>query len=233
MKIAVCDDEPVFLEIVKRELEQYYQSLDVEIKKFSSGKALIQAVKEDPFLYLCIFLDIEMPGMTGLQTAKELERAGISIPVILLTSHTEYALKGYEVGAFRFLTKPADQEELHRVLKAVENQNISQRRLVVNQDGRSFYLPLDQILYFKSENVYIVIQTEQGHYLVRKKIKEQQEELPVPQFFRVHRSYIINMAKLQDFDGKKVTLKGGISIPVGRGRREEFQKAAARYMIEN
>ena len=91
---------------------------------------------------------------------------------------------------------------------------------------------MNQILYFKSENVYIVIYTETGHYLIRKKLKEQCKELPELQFFQVHRSYIVNMSKVQAYDGKEVVLADGTRVPVGRGRRAAFQKAAARFLKE-
>lgn len=230
MKIAVCDDEPVFLEMIRRELEQYFRRLDVEICTFPSGTELLREIKKAPFAYFCIFLDIEMPGLTGLQTANELEREGISTPVILLTSHMEYALKGYEIGAFRFLTKPVSREKLHHALAAVEQQRMADRRLVLSQNGREIYLPLSRILYIKSENVYLIIHTETAHYLIRKKLKDQQKELPAAQFFQVHRSYVINLSKIQAYDGKNVQLTDGTRIPVGRGRREAFQKAAARFM---
>ena len=75
----------------------------------SDGKELEEAVKKEPFSYTCIFLDVEMPGMNGFETAKALRDAGCQAPVILLTSHREYAPEGYEVGAFRFLTKPLEK----------------------------------------------------------------------------------------------------------------------------
>lgn len=233
MKIAVCDDEPVFSEIMKEELEQYFGSLDVEIQMFSSGLDMLNEVRKNPHAYLCIFLDIEMPGISGLQTSETLGGEKILIPVILLTSHTEYALKGYEVGAFRFLTKPVNRKKLYQALEAVERQRMSEQRLTVSQDGRDFFLPLNQILYIKSENVYLIIQTETEHFLIRKKLRDQQKALPVPQFFQVHRSYIVNMARIRAYDGKEVVLTDGTRIPVGRGRKSAFQEAAARFLREH
>ena len=87
MRIGICDDEPVFLEIMRKELEAYYRSLDLEVRAFSDGKELEKAVKKEPFSYTCIFLDVEMPGMNGFETAKALRDAGCQAPVILLTSH--------------------------------------------------------------------------------------------------------------------------------------------------
>ena len=102
----------------------------------------------------------------------------------------------------------------------------------MRKSGREFYLPLNEILYFKSENVYLDIQTEKGRFLVRKKLKEQLAELPETAFFQVHRSYIVNLEKIQSFDGKEVALADGSKIPVGRGKRAAFQGAVIRYLKE-
>ena len=232
MRIGICDDEPVFLEIMQKELEAYYRSLDLEVRAFSDGKELEEAVKKEPFSYTCIFLDVEMPGMNGFETAKALRDAGCQAPVILLTSHREYAPEGYEVGAFRFLTKPLEKDKLHRALEAVENEKRDRGRLLVSQSGREFYLPLNEILYFKSENVYLDIQTEKGRFLVRKKLKEQLAELPETAFFQVHRSYIVNLEKIQSFDGKEVALADGRKINLVRGKRAAFQGEVIRYLKE-
>ena len=232
MRIGICDDEPVFQEIMRRELEAYYRSLDLEVRVFSDGTELEEAVRKEPLSYTCIFLDVEMPGMNGLETAKVLREIGCQAPVILLTSHREYAPEGYEVGAFRFLTKPLEREKLYRALEAAEKEGRGKGRLVVSQNGKEYYLPSNEILYFKSENVYLNIQTEKGRFLVRKKLKEQLTELPAGAFFQVHRSYIVNMEKIQTFDGKEVILTDGSKIPVGRGKRTLFQRAVLRYLKE-
>ena len=80
MKIAVCDDEPIFLEMIRKELEQYYKSLDVMIETFHSGEDLLRVIKRNPQIYRCIFLDIEMPGLSGLDTAEKVKEMGLSIP---------------------------------------------------------------------------------------------------------------------------------------------------------
>lgn len=231
MKIGVCDDERIFLEIMHRELEAYYRSLDVEIRTFSSGQELLEDLKKAPFSYACIFLDVEMPEMSGFETAEAMQTMGCRTPVILLTSHREYAPDGYEVGAFRFLSKPVEQKKLYEALGALEKTRREGKRIIVSQDGREFFLSLEEILYFKSENVYLDIETEKGHFLVRKKLKEQLEELPKPSFCQVHRSYIVNLAKVHGYDGKQIILTDGSRIPVGRSRREAFRDAAARYMM--
>ena len=154
------------------------------------------------------------------------------IPILLLTSHTEYALKGYEIQAFRFLQKPLEREALHRALAAVEAQCIRHQKVVIGQDGRDFYLPVEDILYIKSENVYLSvwIKGSEDYYLVRKKLREQIEELPRKLFFQVHRSYIVNLGHVHSYDGEKILLTDGTKIPVSRRKRALFQEAMSYYL---
>ena len=174
-----------------------------------------------------------MPGLSGLDTAEKVKEMGLSIPVILLTSHTEYAMQGYEVGAFRFLGKPVEQEKLHQALESVEKMEAEGRRLSVRVDGKDLFIPVEEILYLKSENVYLSIQTEKERYLIRGKIKDQLFQLPEEQFFQIHRSWIINLRKVYSYDGKKVFLTEGTQIPVGRNRRESFQRMMSKWVKEN
>ena len=235
MKIAVCDDDPFFLKLVSEELEQYYKSLDMCIEAFSSGTELIRAVEAQPFAYLCIFLDIEMPQISGFQTALQIHKVNPQIPVLLLTSHTECAMQGYEVQAFRFLGKPLERETLHRALKAVECRHVRRQRIAIWQDGREIYLPAAEILYIKSENVYLSIWVRgesHRYYLVRKKLREQAEELPEGVFFQVHRSYLVNLRQVRSYDGRQVWLTDGTKIPVSRKKKESFQEAMSRYLRE-
>ena len=111
MKIIVCDDEKYICEDLEKRLREYYQSLDVLILSVSSGEELLRTMEREPEEAACIFLDIEMKGMDGLETARRLRADYPDLPVLLLTSHTELAMEGYEVQAFRFLAKPLRQEK--------------------------------------------------------------------------------------------------------------------------
>ena len=231
MRIGVCDDEPLFLDTLREKLEGYYRSLDLRIDDFSSGEALVRAVEKDPFSWSLVFLDIEMPGMSGLEAARAVRDVNDAIPVILLTSHTEYAMKGYEVEAFRFLSKPVEEESLFRALRAVEERESRNRKIRIKADGRELFIPLREILYFHSENVYLALRMTGGrHYLIRKKLKEQAEELPPLAFFKIHRSYLVGMGHVSSFDGREVTLSEGTRLPVSRGKRAAFAQALSRYM---
>lgn len=228
MKIAVCDDEPIFRKQLKAILEEYYCSLDVLVLSYSSGEELLGAVKGNPFDL--VFLDIEMEGIDGLETAKRLNELVSDLPVILLTSHTELAMEGYEVRAFRFLGKPVDKRKLQEALGAFEKLRQQEQKIEIVTEGGSRYLSPAVIRYIKSENVYLQIVTGEQSFLVRKTLKEQLRELPEDLFVMVHRSYIVNLNETAGFDGETVTLRDGSRIPVSRGKREMFRLRMLQFM---
>lgn len=232
MKIGICDDEYRTRQQMYKEIENYYKRLDVSALTFASGQELLNAVDNDPAGYLCVFLDIEMDEMDGLEAARQLKKSHAHIPVILLTSHTEYAMSGYEVEAFRFLSKPLQREKLEEALKAVEKTKIYQKKIKIISDGGEIYLPYRDIYYIKSENVYLQVVLKDRSYLIRGKLKEQLQQLPQVLFSQVHRSYIVNLLHVRSYDGKQILLRGGTRIPVSNSRSREFKENMMHYLRE-
>lgn len=230
MKIAICDDSSIFRQQLLEELREYFHSLDVSIYPFASGEALLQGI--DKTEYDIIFLDIEMEGIDGLETARRIRTSNCGIPIILLTSHTELAMAGYEVQAFRFLGKPLERNKLIQALQAIENQLCNNIKIAINVDGIQKYILCKNIKYIKSENVYLNIVTHNTTYLIRKKLKTQIEELPENLFVPVHRSFIVNLMFVDSFDGKTIIMDDGTNIPVARGSRDIFKQRMLRYLKE-
>ncbi len=242
MKIMICDDEEYIRDDLKKRLEEYYNSMDVLVLPVSSGEELLKIAEREQGDVFCIFLDIEMEGMDGLETARRLRAEYPALPILLLTSHTELALEGYEVQAFRFLAKPLRQEKLVEALRAVEKsvRTAETHKLRIAAGVREIYVDCRDISYVKSENVYLNIVTtgaessgqEHGRLLMRGKLKELLTRLPEYIFCQIHRSYIVNLSHVASFDGRNVQMDTGESLPVSGGRREMFRERMTRYLRE-
>lgn len=242
MKIMICDDEKYIRDDLKKRLEEYYNSMDVLVLPVSSGEELLKIAEREQGDVFCIFLDIEMEGMDGLETARRLRTEYPALPILLLTSHTELALEGYEVQAFRFLAKPLRQEKLVEALRAVEKsvRTAETHKLRIAAGDREIYVDCRDISYVKSENVYLNIVTtgaessgqEHGRLLMRGKLKELLTRLPEYIFCQIHRSYIVNLSHVASFDGRNVQMDTGESLPVSGGRREMFRERMTRYLRE-
>ena len=233
MRIAVCDDEEKFRNQARDMVDKLAGSLDVVVDAYSDGNQLLAAFDKKP--YDVLFLDIEMPAMDGITLAKKLRERSDSIYIVFLTGHVEYALEGYEVNALRYLTKPVQEEKLREVLRFVMDQSTSKRQLMIKEDGEELLLNIADIIYFEAQNQYVMIYAADGEHLVRYNIGDFEEQLKNDGFFRVHRGYLISLAKVKKLVKSEVLMEGEdgeISIPVSRSNVKPLKEALYAY-VEN
>lgn len=230
LKIAICDDEISFQKILQEQIETYYGLLEVEISEFSSGVELVNSFKKSPLEFQLIFMDIEMPDMDGIRASKGIRKMNQNIPIIFLTSHTEFAMEGYEVDAFRFLEKPLKIDKLIKTLQDYERLRLLDSKIELQAGDRIVLVNWTEIQYIQSENVYINVYLEGTKYLIRKKLSDVQEQMPKQTFFKPHRSYLINLRFVKSFDGKKILMNNGNAIPLSRNKRDEFKTSMMNYL---
>lgn len=233
MRIAVCDDEEKFRNQAREMIDKLAGSLDVIVDAYSDGRKLLEAFDKNP--YDVLFLDIEMPAMDGITLAKKLRERSDSIYIVFLTGHVEYALEGYEVNALRYLTKPVQEDKLREVLRFVMDNSTSKRQLMIREDGEELLLNVADIIYFEAQNQYIMIYTTEGEHLVRYNIGDFEEQLKNDGFFRIHRGYLISLAKVKKLVKSEVlmeTATGEISLPVSRSNVKSLKETLYAY-VEN
>lgn len=230
-KIAVCDDERTML----RQLSQYLTQIQDELGEqfdlayFASSEELLAHTPKDVQV---ILLDISMGNMTGMECARTLRSKGCEAAIIFITNLTEYAVEGYEVRAFAFLPKPVLYAELKDRLTRCFHQIDRQHKAVlpIETDAGIEMLFIEEILYAE------VYQHETSFALTDKRVtgavqlSQIEERLSPHGFFRCHRSYLVNMAKIKRIGTDAVVMPDGASIPVSRHRRKKFLDAFAGYM---
>lgn len=233
MRIAVCDDEEKFRNQARDMVDKLAGSLDVVVDAYSDGNQLLAAFDKKP--YDVLFLDIEMPAMDGITLAKKLRERSDSIYIVFLTGHVEYALEGYEVNALRYLTKPVQEDKLREVLRFVMDQSTSKKQLMIKEDGEELLLNIADIVYFEAQNQYVMIYTTEGEHLVRYNIGDFEEQLKADGFFRVHRGYLVSLAKVKKLVKSEVIMDGEdgeVSVPVSRSNVKPLKEALYAY-VEN
>ena len=230
-KIAVCDDEKAML----RQLSQYLAQIQEETGErcdlfyYASAEELLAHMPGDIQI---ILLDISMGDMTGMECAKALRGRGCGAEILFITSMTQYALEGYEVHAFAFLPKPLVYGELKARLTDCFTHLDREKRAILPVDtaGGVELLPIEDILYAE------VYQHETSFALPDRKVtgtlqlSQAEARLTPHGFFRCHRSYLVNMARIGRIDSDTLTMPNGVAIPVSRHRRKAFLDAFANYM---
>ncbi|MFR6329445.1 MAG: LytR/AlgR family response regulator transcription factor [Eisenbergiella sp.] len=209
MKIGICDDEPHVSKQMQAEVNHYYHSLDILPVTFSHAEQLIEALRKDPDNFLCIFMDIELEGLDGITASRLIQGMNLNIPIILLTSHSEFAPEGYEISAFRFLTKPLDRKKMVEALKAVETMQIRNRKIAICQDGQEIYVSYQDICYIKAK-MFTCEYVQPGNPIWYEAHCRNTLSRCLPLFCRVHRSYAVNLSHVQSFDGTDVIMENAL-----------------------
>jgi DNA-binding LytR/AlgR family response regulator len=221
LSCIIIDDEPIARKILQEFTEQV-PYLDL-IGKFESAMRAEEFLKSNRADI--IFLDIEMPKVSGLQMLKRIHVESI---VIVTTAFTQYALDGYELDVIDYLLKPFP---LHRFLKAVQKAkdfyemkmqsgNAQQPSYIfVKSDKRIEKVELNEILYAEVLGNYITIYTNRKSIVAYLTMKSLESQLPSVDFIKIHQSFLVNRSKIESVEGNGVKV-GTRSLPISRNYRE-------------
>lgn len=221
IRAIAIDDEPKALTIIQSHAAKV-SFLTLE-KSFTDPFQGIEYINDHvPDL---VFLDINMPDISGLQLLKNLTKEPL---IIFTTAHSEYAVKSYEVQALDYLLKPFDYARfLLAVTKAKEKLGTSSSAnntfFFVNTGNQKQRLFYDDIFYIEGEGNYVNYYTEKGKVMVRSTIKKTLALLPNTTFIQIHRSYIVALPWIDKIEDNQVVI-GGKKIAIGATYREEFFK---------
>ncbi|MDU1891347.1 MAG: response regulator transcription factor [Dysgonomonas sp.] len=230
IKCVITDDEP----LARKGLREYIEKIDIlelvgECKNAIELNNLLQTTKID-----LLFLDIEMPRLSGLDFLENLENPPFTI---ITSAYEKYALKSYEFQVSDYLLKPIS---FTRFLKAINNIQVIMEKIGKKIDPRSYIfvrsdkqlkkIIFEHILFVESLENYIIIYTLSSKEITSIPLKQFWEILPQNSFIQVHRSYIVNIDKIEAIIGNQLKI-GDKMIPVGRSQREDVMNALNNYII--
>lgn len=223
IKAVAVDDEPVALDIIKNHCNKIpFVHLAATFLSATEAFHYIRSNAVD-----LIFLDISMPGLSGLELA---EMVGNSAQVVFVTAHPEYALHGFELAATDYLLKPINYSRFLKACQLAETRrNPGEQRsgkgdILFVKDGFE-WLPvrLEELLYIRSEDNYALLQMNDKSILTRMTLTDLQNKLPVSQFLRVHKSFIIALSKIEKIEKHQVTI-ANVKIPLSMISAEALVK---------
>lgn len=227
MKCIIVDDEPIARKGIKKLVDQISQ-LEL-LDCFNSAEAASNFMKTSTVDL--IFLDIQMPGITGIEFARIIPKHTL---IIFTTAYSEYALDSYEVDAVDYLVKPIDPAKFRKAVdkaityhsllleeeeKSVEN--VEDEYIFVKSDRRFFKVNLKDILFIEGLKDYVIIQMDEQRIITRMNVKTIHDLLPKNIFIRVNRSYIVNKNQIESFDNNDVFIKT-YEIAIGNSYRDAF-----------
>jgi DNA-binding LytR/AlgR family response regulator len=245
---VIADDERLMREQLRTRLSEVWPELQIVAEAKNGAEAVAAVNDHQPDL---AFLDIRMPGMTGIEAARTI---GDACHVVFITAYNEYAVDAFEHGAVDYVLKPAERERLELTVARLKKRLGTKpsdlgdllSKLSARLDGGSAkthlrwiqasvgqqlrMIPVGDVLFFTSDEKYTRVQTETFEALIRKPIKELVDELDPEQFWQIHRATIVNTKAIagitRDFRGRQLVLIKGSNekLEVSRNHTHLFKQ---------
>nr|WP_321268160.1 LytTR family DNA-binding domain-containing protein [uncultured Sulfurimonas sp.] len=195
MKILIVDDE----DLARKRLTRMLGTLKyTQIKEARDADEAIEVFKKEKFDI--VFLDINMPRVSGLELGYELKYINPDISIVFQTAYEEHALKAFDIGAVAYLVKPYSIEQLQSSLERIKTTNVNDEKFrILSKYGDNYLLLKPQeIHYVKADLSEVMIRTDKGFSYYGQKISDLYEKIKEFDFVRIHRSYLINTNEIKD-----------------------------------
>lgn len=243
--VGICDDEQFFLDEIYTLVYACCNEckLDFAITTYLDVEKLMEKIISKEEEYDILFLDVEMPGMTGIEAARKLRAEGYEGVICFSTSHTQYALEAYGVEAVGYFMKPAQYDDVKKLIKKATVQifysfnakEAEKRYLEINTQKEQVMIDMNRILYVEKRRNQCVFHLEDGEIVCYETLKNIFPRLNQAKFCYTHQGFIVNFGKVKEVQQDAVTFGEGREIPVSRKyykMLKERKKNEIRYSKE-
>ncbi len=251
MNVLVVDDEPLLRFHMQKLLNELWEEVD-HIVTAGSGMDALKIIQEVEIH--TVFMDIKMPGISGLDTAKEMRNQGFKGNLVFITAYDEHAIEAFAQEAIDYLLKPVEESRLQSCIERLIKQNKTEIKYELDADQINRWFPnetitnkylawinvsigdrilvinVEDIYCFISEDKYTTVVTHDAEYLIKKSIKQLTVELHPDRFWRIHRAVIVQVAKIsqvsKDEQGRYCLVLKGLNktLPVSRNNTYLFKQ---------
>ena len=228
IKIAICDDEEKAVALHERIVKSCLQSQGIgyEITTYTQSRNLLYDITDDGFFYDLILLDIEMPGISGMEIPQRLKGFLPNVRIIFVTSHTEYAIDAFELSIFRYVPKNNLEVKLATAVtdaaKLIELE--AGQEYTIQTASRMEKIPYKDIFYIQRDGKNASITSSVGIAKVRKSLQQVFDELNTPEFIFIDRGCIVNIIQIMKISDGMVVLKNGEQLPISRSHLQEVKQ---------
>ncbi|MBO5333559.1 MAG: response regulator transcription factor [Clostridia bacterium] len=229
MKILICDDEQQYVDELKIHIENFMQSRVADFTIDTANNP--QAVADSNEIYQLAFLDIQMNELNGISLAKNLKERNNKIVIFFVTSYNDYQDEAMDLRAFRFFEKPFNADRLYSGLeKAMEYIDESYVDFYVWTDNEHKQILVDDVIYVERGNRQVTLVTTQGNFTTRETFDEWCAILQNSFFYRVHKSFIVNLHYVTGYKYSELFVQNNVRIPIASRRQTDFHKFWFAYL---
>ena len=233
MRILFCDDDPDVLVHLQGYVESFFEHIGgvrPEYGAYTSGEDLLENERRADMA----FLDVEMPGSSGIYVGAELKKRNPACKVFIVTSYPDYLDDAMRFQVFRYLSKPIDKERLFRNLKdAMYQYNMANKEYVIALEGRLETRTADEIICVEKHQRKCLIHTTDGEFASSATMDHWSKTLTLPCFYQTHKSYIINMRYVYSVGKDSITLRHGdrqLAVYLARRKFSQFKDTYLLYL---
>ncbi|MBQ1490336.1 MAG: response regulator transcription factor [Blautia sp.] len=228
--VAMVEDderEQAALVACLRQLEKE-ENIPLAITTFPSGEAFLSSYQPD---YDIVFMDIEMPGINGMETARRLRKIDGQVILIFITHMAQFAISGYEVEALDFILKPVNYYSFAvKVKRAIARSNPRQEDFIqVKTSSETMFLRISSIRFIEVLGHYVIFHTTAGDYQEYATLKEVESRLNRPYFVHANRSFLVNLRYVDSVNKESVRLEED-EITISRPQKKAFFAAMTQYL---
>ena len=230
MKIAVVDDSPRDLQLIKGYVERYFKENggDYQVWTFENG---LDFLDEEKLSFDIVFMDVEMPHLNGIETARNFRKRDKMAVLVFITNMAQYAIHGYEVDAIEYMVKPVEyynfSDKMEKALRFVKRDQ--EMTLLLHGQEVTARIPVSGIYYMEKERNYILFHTKEGDFRERGSMGEMEEKLAGSGFSRCITGCLVNLRYISKMS-KDAVWVGDRCLPISRSQRKQFAKDFADFL---
>ncbi len=228
LTVAICDDDPQIIieltELIRRNKPDYV------IDSYHNGNDVLNAEAA----YDLIFLDIEMPGMNGMELAHRLRSRGDEVKIVFLTGYSEFMPEAFVVSAYRYLNKPIESENLIETLNRAEEEVFRDSKTILASYGLEILIKIKDIRYIEAKRNHTHVHMSEKTIEVNDTLKVWGDKLSGMNFVQIHKSYLVSLAWISAIEPNRIILRGDkTALPLSRRNSNAVREAFYEYIRNN
>lgn len=228
LSFTICDDNKEHIEDIKNTIEQLGKGHNIQVSSCNTAVELLeklaQAKSSDMTLPNFVLVDIELPDIDGIELGKKIKELYPQIVLVFITSYVEYAVKGYEAKADRYLLKPISLKDIEGMVQDFLKEQTKIKRLLLRDKDQEHLIYIKDILYISAEDKCTILYTDNNHFIDYKSLNDYEKLLGDFGFYRIHRKYLINMYHHKSQAKGFVTLGNDTILPLSRRREVQYRE---------
>ncbi len=233
MRIAICDDMTQDAKQLEEIVRQRYVSVAIKIDIFNDGRELLDYMRREHGYFDIVLLDIDMPGINGLELGKHIKKIYPNVILIFATGYPQYMLDAFDLEAFHYILKPFDASKILSIIERARQKYLMKNKYhCIKIKNQMLRLNIKEIFYIEYCQKHVIYYTKNKNYETVDTLGRVYNSLKDYGFYQIHQGYIVNFEKVDHFEGYSVVLTDGRKVAISVRKKSEVLLAYSKFIRE-